>query len=165
MKENYYVFLDIDGTMWDIKYVLYSLYFGSYSYLRQPNIQSVDALNLLIKELSKSYNVQIVISSVLRKFCKRDIKLMKEFGLKYNGNIQITPLFCSSRNIAIKKYLLTKENNNNYLIIDDNPFVTLSKKHTNVIKTNFLNGSLSVQNVQDFLAKINVTANVEPTKE
>lgn len=154
MKENYYVFLDIDGTMWDIKYVLYSLYFGSYSYLRQPNIESIDALNLLVHELSKVYNVQLIISSVLRKFFKRDIKIMKEFGLKYYGNIEITPINCLTKSRAIKNYLLNKVNKNNYLIIDDNPFVVLNKKHSNVIKTNMINKCLSVENVKLFLSKI-----------
>lgn len=154
MKENYYVFLDIDGTMWDIKYVLYSLYFGSYSYLRQPNIESIDALNLLVHELSKVYNVQLIISSVLRKFFKRDIRIMKEFGLEYYKDIEITPINYLTKSSAIKEYLLNKANSTNYLIIDDSPFVTLNKKYPNIIKTNIINKSLSVKNVKSFLSKL-----------
>jgi len=154
MKENFYVFIDIYGTMWDIESALNSFILDSYSYFRQPSMKSIDALNFLIEELEKEYNVKLIITSTLKKFSTNYYKIMKEFGLKYSGEIEITSVDMPKAE-AIADYIKDKENFNNVVILEDLPRQILKYfKKESIIKTQIINGGLDKEKVENFLLKL-----------
>lgn len=155
MKENFYVFIDIDGTLWDLDYLLNSIAFQSYKYFRQPNINSLKALDYLIDQLKKDYNVHFVISSFWRKNSERDFKIMKEFGLKYDGLVETTPLNIKKKGKAILEYLKDKPDNKNVVILEDSLRLVKDEfDNSCIIKTNRYKESLSNRLVDNFLAKL-----------
>ncbi len=151
--EKFYVFLDIDGVLWDWKY--------QKEFLKQnPNLRGqfvnkldpkcIDALNFLLKELSKKFDVQLVISSTWRLEFEKTISSLLNQGLLYNKKILATPIMKHDRQREIETFLLDKPNKNNFVILDDD-FECLDFDQNKIIKTNIANSSLSKKMVSNFL--------------
>ena len=67
MKKNpYYVFLDIDGTLWD-----YDFRIRNKELTLNP--QSLMALNYLLDNISQKYEVRIVMTSKRRQFFEKHV--------------------------------------------------------------------------------------------
>ena len=84
------------------------------------------------------------------------IKTLKSNGLKYNKNIEATPIWDpSKRGEQILDYLKDK-NNYNFVIIDDESF-DFKKYFSNdlIIKTEMYHSALSLNQVENFLSKWN----------
>ena len=91
MKQNFYVFLDIDGVLNDWKYLQY--YFDKNpdekgGTITRFNPTSIFALNYLIEKLEQDYNVTLVISSTWRSNMVETVKILKEQNLKYDKQIE-----------------------------------------------------------------------------
>ncbi len=153
--ERFYIFLDIDGVLYDMPFLINSVKQGQISGLHKKfKPESMQALNTLIKVLNQCYNVELVISSTWRANLEKTIKTLYENGLEYASQIQRTELKLNpfNRGIEIKNYLKDKPNNNNFVILDDEWFDF--KKHfdiKNIIKTSMWKGSLSCMQVNNFL--------------
>ena len=151
--EKFYVFLDIDGVLWDWKY--------QKEFLKQnPNLRGqfvnkldpkcIDALNFLLKELSKKYNVQLVLSSTWRLEFEKAISSLLNQGLLFNKKILATPIMKHDRQLEIETFLQDKPNKNNFVILDDD-YNCLDFDQNKIIKTNIENNSLSKEMVSNFL--------------
>ena len=67
--ENFYIFLDIDGVLYDWVFVKQQIAMKKQKkggIIKTFNPESISALNMLIFELEKKYNVNLVISSTWR---------------------------------------------------------------------------------------------------
>ena len=68
-RENFYLFLDVDGVLWDWKWRIEMIKEGKIKkggLITNFNPKSVHALNTLIEYLNENYNCKIVISSTWR---------------------------------------------------------------------------------------------------
>lgn len=152
-KENFFVFLDVDGVLWDIKYLKNKSNDKDKKEVFNP--KSIDALNYLIEKLELFYNVNIVISSFWRyTLLNRLIKILKRENLNYDKEFLATEktYYFNSRGKEISKFLKDKVNNDNFVIIDNRNFdfdKYFDKK--NIIKTNVKNMSLNKNLVDKFL--------------
>ena len=108
MREQYFVFLDIDGTLIDLKYGqrICGPYFefGENSVL---NPESIKALNLLLESLEQKYDTRLVITSGRRKNLAPCVKNLYENGLKYDHAITCTPLTPERRGQKIVDFMMT----------------------------------------------------------
>ena len=67
--KNYYIFLDIDGVLWDWEYIKYITINQTkhHKIIQDFNPKSINTLNHLINTMRKQkYNVTLVISSTWR---------------------------------------------------------------------------------------------------
>ncbi|MBE7075018.1 MAG: hypothetical protein E7376_03475 [Clostridiales bacterium] len=158
---NFYIFLDIDGVMYDWTYIKSHTSKQS-KLITNFNPQSVFALNYLINNLSKIFNVVLVITSTWRKDMQKCKNILLKNGVKLNNLSKLTCTNISQnqhlRGEEIVNYL--KENsinlNNNYVIIDDEMFDYLSHfSKTNIIHTNIFNNSLNISQINEFLNNFN----------
>jgi hypothetical protein len=155
--DNFYIFLDIDGVMYDWKYISTEVKAGRMTRGQSINRfkpESVDALNFLIEELEKEYNDGLVISSTWRSNLPNAIKTLKNNGLIYDKVIDRTPLSDPiQRGKQISDYLSDKENFD-FVIIDDEMFDFKKYfKREKIIKCNMFNESLNFNMVESFLRK------------
>ena len=108
MREQYYVFLDIDGTLIDLKYGQRKrgpfFEFGENSVL---NPESIEALNLLLESLEQQYDTRLVITSGRRRNFVSCVKNLYENGLRYDRAITCTPLTEGRRGQKIVDYMMT----------------------------------------------------------
>lgn len=151
--EKFYVFLDIDGVLWDWKYQKEFLKQNPHLHGRFVNKfdpKCIDALNFLLKELSKKYNVQLVISSTWRLEFEKAISSLLNQGLLFNKKILATPIMKHDRQLEIETFLQDKPNKNNFVILDDD-CNCLDFDQNKIIKTNIENNSLSKEMVRNFL--------------
>lgn len=90
-KQNYYVFLDIDGTLWDAKFA-YPKYGFQMNYISEPVLkpESIEAVNLILKSLETSYNPLLVITSSKRKNLFACTRYLMDNGLDYHKTIYAT---------------------------------------------------------------------------
>lgn len=155
-KKNFYIFLDIDGVMYDWDYYIQEV---KANRLKKKDLfshfkpESITALNLLISELSKSYNVQLVISSTWRSMLSKAVSTLKNNGLVYDKPIERTTLkgLPFYRGKQILDYLYDKTNYD-FVIIDDEMFDFKEHfKPQNIIKTEMFHSALSVKMVTQFL--------------
>ncbi|MFA5758274.1 MAG: HAD domain-containing protein [Clostridia bacterium] len=122
-------------------------------FIENFNPKSISALNYLIYNLSKTYNVDLVISSARRDKMHKLLSLLHKEGLDYNKKIHKTPYVNTTlRGLQILAYLSDKPNKKNILAIDDDssditPYISESK----VIKTCQANCSLRIEQVEKFL--------------
>ena len=157
MKKDFYIFLDIDGVLWDVEYILKEIDEGHIKkggIIKDLKPSCIEALNYLIEKLENFYDVILVISSSWRYNLKNTINILKKYGLKYDKDIARTRLTTknSSRGEEILDYLKDKSNYE-FVIIDDEEFDF--KKHfdkSNIIKTNIENQSLSMKMVREYLS-------------
>lgn len=156
--KNFYIFLDIDGVMYDWDWVISEINAGrmkrgEFNYKFKP--ESINALNYLIKQLEKTYNVKLVISSTWRGNMPQTIKILKDNGLIYNDKIERTPIYDPAlRGNQIMDFLSDKQNYN-FVIIDDEMF-NFKKffKKENIIKCDMFHSALSLKMVNNFLLEI-----------
>lgn len=162
-KEKYYVFLDIDGVLWDWKWRISEVKNGRVrggGIVSDFNPASVGALNNLIETLSNNYDVRLVVSSTWRISMGLTEKALRKNGVIIpNDVLDRTPLTVrrGARGEEIIAYLYDKENRSNYVIIDDEEFdyETYLKK-SSIIKTDIYLGALEQGMVDDWLKNNNL---------
>lgn len=105
-KENYYVFLDIDGTLWDAKYA-YNIYGNGFNYIIDPRLKkdSIEAVNLLLRSLEGKFNTQLVITSKRREYMNECIKYLQKYGLEYEKPMICLPFGSTLRGSRIIGYM------------------------------------------------------------
>lgn len=160
MKKKFYIFLDIDGVLYDWDYIIGEVESGRMkrgSFINKFKPESMMALNFLIQSLSIKYDVQLVISSTWRSNLPFTIKTLKDNGLKYNKIIEATPIWDpAKRGEQILSYLNDNHCKKEFVIIDDEMFdfaKYFDKK--NIIKTEMFHSALSKSDVEKFLYKGN----------
>lgn len=151
--KNFYIFLDIDGVVYDYNWLKHSN--NKASSLQRFKPESINALNYLILTLEKHYNVDLIITSTWRLF-KFDelIAIFNNSGLIYDKTIHKTkdnnnPI---TRSKEILEYLNDKKDRDNFVIIDDESFdFDLHFNKKNIIKTNIKDNALNKEMVDNFL--------------
>lgn len=160
MKPKFYIFLDIDGVMYDWN-VIKSNNLSFSGIIDKFSVQSVNALNYLTKQLSIDYIPVIVISSTWRHDMFRTIKILKSNGVNLDlKNLSSTPITNEPRKRGeeILSFLTTVKDCQNFVIIDDEMF-DYEKHFTKdkIIKTNIQNDCLKVRHINDFFSKNNLS--------
>jgi hypothetical protein len=162
-KQKFYIFLDIDGVMWDWNY-LKQVETKANTIVRADSVlnpKSVQALNALIATLDNAYDTRLVVSSSWRnvKAKRENNYMLYDYGLKYNKPIDHTILRSDmdrpyTRGQEIEDYLdkhMVSAMHGDYVIIDDEmdtlkPYQNAGK----VIETSMSKG-LSMDHIRDFL--------------
>lgn len=160
-KENFYVFLDIDGVMWDWPWRIEEIKKGRIrkgAAITEFNPESVNALNQLLSYVNENYNCNLVISSTWRSFMKTTISTLKKNQVILPENIDRTPFSKASkqRGKEIADYLQGKPNSDNILIIDDETSDII--KHFSpdkIIKTSVYDESLRERHIEDWIERLN----------
>lgn len=158
MKEKFYVFLDIDGTLWD-----YSFLRKTNSLIYKLNPDSVDAINRLIKKIDEKFDCELVITSQRRKDWDECKNFLLSSGLKYDKELKRIKVndkkprgikiaeymendlkgreFVNHKNFnpivaTIKTRVIAKKMSQNFVVIDDNmnPLIGLIP-YKNIVKT------------------------------
>lgn len=156
MDKTFYIFLDIDGVLYDwtfLKKEMDSARIKKGTILKHFKPEAVNALNHLIKELSTHYKVNLVISSTWRRNLLITEVLLRKNGLKYDGVITSTPISPTpqKRGLEILQYLNNKQSYD-FVIIDDELFdYEQYFNNSKIIKTNIHTTALSMNMVNDFL--------------
>ncbi len=158
-KENFYLFLDIDGVMWDWPWRIEEIKNGRIrkgAAITEFNPLSVDALNQLIAHLSTEYDCNLVISSTWRACMKQTISTLKKNGVDLPDIIDRTPMskVSKQRGKEIERYLSDKPHSDNLLIIDDE--ISDIIKHFSpeqIIKTNMFDESLREHHIKSWIKK------------
>ena len=157
--KNYYIFLDIDGVLWDWKYIKSFIKKGGKvnGVVDVFNPESINALNYLIKyQQSHNKDVTLVISSTWRRNMPIVIEKLKHYGLDMTKvHIEKIPQNYGDefRGKLIKNYLQEK-NDYDFVIIDDEMFDYRKENLlSHLIKTNIANGCLNKQCIDKYLQK------------
>lgn len=147
-KEYFYLFLDIDGVLWDWKWRMGEIKSGNIKKsqaITQFNPQSIEALNTLIEYIDKDFICNLVISSSWRTFFEETKQILSKNGVKFPALVSKTPIIPKPhcRGKEILKYLVNKNDSQNVLIIDDEtkdiePYFS----DHNIIKTDIYSESL-----------------------
>ena len=163
MKKKFYVFLDIDGVLYDWNYIksLGPEHWGGVIVDFDP--KSIEALNYLIAQLKKEYDVELVISSTWRSNMERTMQILINHGLK-TEDLFISRTRNSTnpryRGREIMDYLENKRDKENYVIIDDETFDFKEYFHdTRIIKTDIFISGLKREMVDIFLKNNNIIDN------
>lgn len=176
MQEKFYVFLDIDGTLWDYKNLA-----KRGKVVVGLNPESVQAVYALMDSLEQKYEAELVITSRRRVDWWSCLKFLKEQGFDiFRYNLHRTHLvnWKKPRGVKIAEYMyndkigksfeepkvfprlfegfLAKRENkkmkSNFVVIDDD--LKPLKNYVlpeNIIKTNVKNKSLDLEMVESFL--------------
>ena len=155
-KEDYYIFLDFDGVLNDIKSIpaLYKLggIFVNKKDTKVFSQDSIHALNSLISTLSHRYNPIIVLTTFWRHDMEKAKSILFANGLQFDGEIDSIPfLSYKSRLSLIVDYIRNYDSKDNYLIIDDIPSITKYILEKNLIKTNILSGALNISQAMNYV--------------
>ena len=155
-KQPFYIFLDFDGVSNDFEGADNIFKFGglfvSENDKRTFNPYSIEALNYLIETLQQEYECKLVLSTTWRHFFDKAKHILKNNGLEYLGVIGKTPyMFLKKRAYEIMEYLQVKNENENFVVIDDKQHLPKFFKGKNGIKTNILNGALNMSTVLNYL--------------
>lgn len=115
-KENYYVFLDIDGTLWDAKFA-YNVYGAGFNYIVDPRLKkdSIEAVNLLLRSLEEKFDTQLVITSKRREYMNECVSYLQKYGLKYDKPILCLPFGKNYRGERIIGYMQDQNDNPEHL--------------------------------------------------
>ena len=157
MKKDFYVFLDIDGVLWDWKFIREQVEQGKLKrggLIDTFNPQSIRAIDNLLYGLEKQYNVQLVLSSTWRYEMRTAIKTLKRNGFEHYNQMDTTPISRTPehRGLEILKYLEDKPEPYDFVVIDDEMYDFADCFNlSHLIKTNMLNASLSQEQVDVFL--------------
>lgn len=167
---KFYIFLDIDGVFNDWDWLIAQIESGKISRINSTynfKPESVCALNYLITNLSKKYEIDLVISSTWRYDMEKTKKILLKHNILLADKIHKTPRHFNPRyrGEEILEYL--KDNNYNkdkdeFVIIDDEMFDF--EKHFDkdkIIKTDIYHNSLSIKMVNNFLTKLQNKENEE----
>ncbi len=151
--EDFKIFLDIDGVMFDWEFLL-SSGCKKGGIIRTFNPESVNALNMLTSTLSQKFNTELVITSTWKKHMPELMSVFKTNGVNVEGltisktTTKNTPAF---RGREIMEYL-GGQKNGNFIIIDDEMFdYDKYFSREDIIKTNIYNNSLNMDMVTNFL--------------
>lgn len=161
--KNFYIFLDIDGVMYDWDFIIAEVKAGRMvkgALIDRFKPESIKALNFLIKELEAVFDVKLVISSTWRSNLPYTIQVLKDNGLIYNKEIGMTPIYNpAKRGEQILDYLSDK-NNYEFVIIDDEMF-DFDKffKKNKIIKCEMFHSALSMKMVNNFLIRLDESKN------
>ena len=155
-KQPFYIFLDFDGVLNDFEGTDNIFKFGGLfvneNDKRTFNPYSIEALNYLIETLQQEYECKLVLSTTWRHFFDKAKHILKNNGLEYLGTIGKTPyMFLKKRAYEIMEYLQVKNENENFVVIDDKQHLPKFFKGKNGIKTNILNGALNMSTVLNYL--------------
>lgn len=115
-KLPYYVFLDIDGTLWDARFAYY--YYGSgFNNVPYPRLkkESVEAVNLLLRSLENKYDPTLILTSKKREYMPECIEYLKRYGLDYAKPIISLPFGNNSRGARIIKYMQSQNSKPEHL--------------------------------------------------
>ena len=160
MKKNFYIFLDIDGVLYDWEYIKTLIRDGKIKKggkITAFKPESIEALNYLIEKKSKDFNVNLVISSTWRHYMDSIIEKLNLAGLRYNGEFTRTPISGNpkQRGFEIKRYLSDKMNFD-YVIIDDEicDYYKYFEPHK-IIKTELYEHALDKEMIDTYLSKVN----------
>lgn len=158
MKPKFFIFLDIDGVMYDWNYLVGNNIKNG-GIIKTYNPESIKALNLLIERLSTCYTPVLVISSTCRRDMLFTVKTLKDNGFIVNLRIYSTPISSTpeKRGLEILSFLKMQKDNQNFVIIDDERFDY--KEHFSldkIIKPNMFTGSLNCDMVDNFLKHIGI---------
>lgn len=162
MDKRFFIFLDIDGVMFDWDYILTKPKKGGV--INDFNPESVKALNKLVSELGKVYRPEIVITSAWRKDMFAVYKAFRDNGVTMSRSVHITStkLWTDSsyRGRDILDYLGGTTKDKNFVIIDDENF-DFDKyfDKSSIIKTNLMHGSLNTDMVDNYLESIGIPQN------
>lgn len=176
-KDLYYVFLDIDGVLWDYR----QLYFKYGPFFRgqtDPELkpESIKAVNFLLETLENDFDTRLVITSGRRQNMPKCLDYLFKNGLKYNKTIFSTPYTPGSRGDkivrfmkfdgvettyptlgnAVQKLLYNFKNNDykNYVVIDDNKKKIAGEiPPARRIVTDINKESLTLKQVQSYLKR------------
>lgn len=164
MKPKFYIFLDIDGVMYD------------WDSIKKENIKfngiidkfsthSVEALNYLMEKLRTEFTPVLVISSTWRKDMFFTIRKLKENGVKLDlRNTTSTPITSTpeKRGQEILSVLKISPKKENYVIIDDEMFDYREHfSETKIIKTNIFNDSLRKDKIDNYFKNNNLSHLIE----
>jgi len=165
---NFYIFLDIDGVMYDWNYIIAETNAGRMkrgAFIQKFKPDSIKALNMLIQQLQRDYNVGLVISSTWRVNLPFAIQTLKDNGLIYDKEIERTPISNpAKRGEQILEYLSDKENFD-FVIIDDEMF-DFKKffKQEQIIKCDMFKSALSTEKVNNFLNNAGIIGQYDDIK-
>ncbi|MBE7082682.1 MAG: hypothetical protein E7378_03310 [Clostridiales bacterium] len=160
MQKKFYIFLDIDGVLYDWDYIFAETEAGRMErgeFIKKFKPESMNALNFLIKKLACCYDVKLVISSTWRANLPYAIKTLKNNGLIYSDKIERTPIYDpAKRGEQILDYLSDKTNYE-FVIIDDEMF-DFKKffSQEKIIKCEMFHSALDMAKVNNFLHKLNL---------
>lgn len=166
-KEDFYVFLDFDGVLYDLKYLSDTTSSFKELFLENKKVfnyakDSIDALNKLFARLSTKYNPHLVISSFWRFLpTQLLIKSLTENGLDIS-NLDIhktkVTLHQHKRGLEIKDFLVQQGNCENFIIADDSYLDNYLKLFPaeKIVKTNILNDRLVASKLDVPLAYYNL---------
>lgn len=168
MKPKFYIFLDIDGVMYDWN-MIKSNNLNINGIIDKFSMQSVNALNYLTKQLAIDYIPVIVISSTWRRDMFATIRVLKANGVNLDlRNLSSTPISNAPdrRGEEIVSFLKTVKDNQNYVIIDDEMFDY--EEHflnSKIIKTNIFNDCLKMDKVNTFFSQNNLAHLIEGDRQ
>lgn len=152
-KQEFYIFLDFDGVLNDFKTIPHV---AGFLFKKKDkdvfNRESIEALNCLIETLEHKFSVVLVLSTFWRKNLKKASELLYNHGLRYNGIILATP-FASykTRLFEIMEFIKKYKLNENYVVIDDIPKITQYFAEKNNIKTNIIDGALTMSSILNYI--------------
>ena len=141
-KKKYYIFLDIDGTLYDAAHCPnYDPDYPLLKYFPMLKKSSVNAINTLLEKLEEQFDTQLVITSQRRTDMETCSSYLYGFGLRYNKPLYRTtldknlirgeqilqfmkdagegPFNYKKGFMKGLKYVLTKEDFKNFVVIDD----------------------------------------------
>ena len=154
MRDNFYIFLDIDGVMFDWKYRLSS---GKKlgGVIKDFNPESVKALNFLCNTLSEQFNTRVVVTSTWKLHWDTMLEVFATNGVDL-GNVTLDKTVTREdprfRGREIVEYLGDDYNKANFVIIDDEMFDYREFfKMSDIIKTNMQDSSLNMDMVTSFM--------------
>ena len=155
-KHKFYIFLDFDGVLNDLKTIPAIFKLGGFFVNKKDtkvfNSESIYTLNSLISTLEHKYDVQLVLTTFWRKNPEKAREILYTNGLEYLGKIDSIPFISyQSRLSKIMDYIRKDELGENYLIIDDKPKITKYIIEKNLIKTNLINGALNISQALNYI--------------
>lgn len=152
-KEDFYVFLDFDGVLYDLKYLAenapsFKDIFTDDKKIFSYATDSIDALNKLFERLSSKYEPHLVISTFWR-FLPTSllVKSLVSSGLNTEGieihKTKIT-LHPHKRGLEVKDFLEHHDNSENFIIADDSYLENYLEffPREKIVKTNIMNDRL-----------------------
>ena len=157
MRKTFYVFLDIDGVLWDWQFIRQQVEQGKMKrggLIDTFNPQSIKAADNLLYGLEKQYNVKLVLSSTWRYEMDTAVRTLKRNGFEHYARMDTTPITRTPENRGreILAYLENKPQPYDFVVIDDEMYdFAECFDLSHLIKTHIYNGSLSQSQVDEFL--------------
>lgn len=163
MKENFYVFLDIDGVLVDETCKEENKNFPG---IKKFKTKSVEALQFLFSEFGKKYDVILVAMSDWKMNIAKTYLILEEAELLNVRKVEMSKIKqFETKGLEIEDYLNGKENSNNFVVLDDEPnYLIPNIKEDNIVETSFQE-SLYKEQLQPIFKKFGVAFDKEDKKE